>query len=115
MLHEAADQRECQAPTSSAPAPSLRGCRAGVSRASIRGKVVPQRVSRRAAGWFASSRRTRARRRRGAAQERQAALDLEPDAQPVLPSLELLSKPPVAKAEAINEEALEKNARLLET
>ncbi len=47
--------------------------------------------------------------------ERQPALDLEPDQQPILPSLELLVKPPAAKAEAINEEALEKNARLLET
>ena len=47
--------------------------------------------------------------------ERQPALDLEPEQQPVLPSLELLVKPPAAKAEAINEEALEKNARLLET
>ena len=47
--------------------------------------------------------------------ERQPALDLEPEQQPILPSLELLVKPPAAKAEAINEEALEKNARLLET
>ncbi len=47
--------------------------------------------------------------------ERQPALDLEPEQQPILPTLELLVKPPVAKAEAINEEALEKNARLLET
>src|SRR5439155_12068991 len=47
--------------------------------------------------------------------ERQPALDLEPEQQPILPSLDLLMKPPVAKAEAINEEALEKNARLLET
>jgi S-DNA-T family DNA segregation ATPase FtsK/SpoIIIE len=50
-----------------------------------------------------------------AEQERQPALDLEPDGQPVLPSLELLAKPPAVKTEAINEEALEKNARLLET
>jgi len=50
-----------------------------------------------------------------AEEERQPALDLEPDQQPLLPSLELLVKPPAAKAEAINEEALEKNARLLET
>jgi S-DNA-T family DNA segregation ATPase FtsK/SpoIIIE len=47
--------------------------------------------------------------------ERQPAFDLEPDQQPLLPSLELLVKPPAAKTEAINEEALEKNARLLET
>ena len=50
-------------------------------------------------------------------QERQATLDLQPDDQPVLPSLELLAlaKPQTGKAEAIDEEALEKNARLLET
>jgi S-DNA-T family DNA segregation ATPase FtsK/SpoIIIE len=47
--------------------------------------------------------------------DRQPALDLEPEQQPILPSLELLVKPPATKAEAINEEALEKNARLLET
>jgi len=50
-----------------------------------------------------------------AEQERQPALDLEPDGQPVLPSLELLAKPHTVKTEAINEEALEKNARMLET
>jgi DNA segregation ATPase FtsK/SpoIIIE, S-DNA-T family len=50
-----------------------------------------------------------------AARERQPALDLEPDEQPVLPSLELLAKPQTVKIEAVNEEALEKNARLLET
>jgi S-DNA-T family DNA segregation ATPase FtsK/SpoIIIE len=50
-----------------------------------------------------------------AEQERQPTLDLQPGGQPVLPSLELLTKPQVVKAEAINEEALEKNARLLET
>jgi S-DNA-T family DNA segregation ATPase FtsK/SpoIIIE len=50
-----------------------------------------------------------------AEQERQPALDLEPEQQPILPSLELLVKSQAAKAEAINEEALEKNARLLET
>jgi DNA segregation ATPase FtsK/SpoIIIE, S-DNA-T family len=53
--------------------------------------------------------------RRRAQQERQPALDLMPDEQPMLPSLELLAKPPTVKTEAINEEALEKNARLLET
>jgi S-DNA-T family DNA segregation ATPase FtsK/SpoIIIE len=50
-----------------------------------------------------------------AEQERQPALDLEPEQQPVLPSLEFLVKPQAAKAETINEEALEKNARMLET
>jgi S-DNA-T family DNA segregation ATPase FtsK/SpoIIIE len=48
-------------------------------------------------------------------QDRQPSLDLEPDAEPVLPSLELLAKPPPVKTEAIDEDALEKNARLLET
>jgi S-DNA-T family DNA segregation ATPase FtsK/SpoIIIE len=50
-----------------------------------------------------------------AEQERQPGLELEPDGQPILPSLELLTKPATVKTEAINEEALEKNARLLET
>jgi S-DNA-T family DNA segregation ATPase FtsK/SpoIIIE len=44
--------------------------------------------------------------------ERQSALDL--DGQPSLPPIELLVKPPVAKSETIDEEALQKNARLLE-
>jgi DNA segregation ATPase FtsK/SpoIIIE, S-DNA-T family len=52
---------------------------------------------------------------RRAEQERQPALDLEPGAQPVLPSLELLAKPQALRTETIDEEALEKNARLLET
>ena len=50
-----------------------------------------------------------------AEEERQPKLDLVPDEEPVLPSLELLTKPPAAKAAAVNEEALEKNARMLET
>ena len=50
-----------------------------------------------------------------AEQDRQPALNLDPDEQPILPSLELLATPPAVKTEAINEEALEKNARLLET
>jgi S-DNA-T family DNA segregation ATPase FtsK/SpoIIIE len=48
-------------------------------------------------------------------QERQPGLDLGADAQPLLPSLELLVRPQTVKTEAIDEEALEKNARLLET
>jgi len=52
---------------------------------------------------------------RRADQERQPTLDLVPDEQPVLPSLELLAKPHAFKIETIDEEALEKNARLLET
>ncbi|MBV8889888.1 MAG: DNA translocase FtsK 4TM domain-containing protein [Alphaproteobacteria bacterium] len=49
-----------------------------------------------------------------AEQERQPALDLTPDEQPVLPPLDILSRPPAVKTETINEEALERNARLLE-
>src|ERR1700736_5728964 len=45
-----------------------------------------------------------------AEEERQPALDLEPDQQPLLPSLESVGKPPASKAEAINQEALEKKA-----
>ena len=48
-------------------------------------------------------------------EERQPRLDLMPDAEPVLPSLELLDKPPAAKATAVDEGGLEKNARMLET
>jgi DNA segregation ATPase FtsK/SpoIIIE, S-DNA-T family len=49
---------------------------------------------------------------RRAEHERQSVLDL--DGQPILPPIDLLTKPPIAKAEAIDEEALQKNARLLE-
>lgn len=49
-----------------------------------------------------------------AEQERQAILDLAPNGQPILPPIELLAKPLVAKTETIDEEALAKNARLLE-
>jgi S-DNA-T family DNA segregation ATPase FtsK/SpoIIIE len=48
-------------------------------------------------------------------QERQPTLDLEPNEQPLLPSLELLARPQVIKTEEVDEEALAKNARLLET
>jgi len=48
-------------------------------------------------------------------QERQPTLDLEPNEQPLLPSLELLARPQVIKTEQVDEEALGKNARLLET
>jgi S-DNA-T family DNA segregation ATPase FtsK/SpoIIIE len=43
------------------------------------------------------------------------ARDLVLDAQPVLPSLDLLAKPPAQKAAAIDEVALDRNARMLET
>ncbi|HTQ34947.1 MAG TPA: DNA translocase FtsK 4TM domain-containing protein [Stellaceae bacterium] len=44
--------------------------------------------------------------------ERQATLDL--DGQPILPPIDLLTRPPVGRTETIDEEALAKNARLLE-
>jgi S-DNA-T family DNA segregation ATPase FtsK/SpoIIIE len=47
-----------------------------------------------------------------AEQERQATLDLA--GQPILPPIDLLAKPPAAKTETIDEEALSKNARMLE-
>jgi len=47
--------------------------------------------------------------------ERQPTLDLEPSEQPLLPSLELLARPQVIKTEEVDEEALGKNAHLLET
>ena len=46
--------------------------------------------------------------------ERQATLDLAPNGQPILPPIDLLVKPPAIKTETIDEEALAKNARLLE-
>jgi S-DNA-T family DNA segregation ATPase FtsK/SpoIIIE len=47
-----------------------------------------------------------------AEQERQTMLDL--DGRPILPPIDLLVKPPVAKTATIDEEALSKNARMLE-
>ncbi len=52
---------------------------------------------------------------RRAEEERQPRLDLVPDQEPVLPPLELLERAPAARTAAIDEEALEKNARMLET
>ncbi len=52
---------------------------------------------------------------RRAEAERQPRLDLVPDEEPVLPALDLLAKPPAVKTETIDEDGLEKNARLLET
>jgi DNA segregation ATPase FtsK/SpoIIIE, S-DNA-T family len=47
---------------------------------------------------------------------RQATLDLNPDDEHILPPLDLLAAPPPSKhAATVNEEALQQNARLLET
>jgi S-DNA-T family DNA segregation ATPase FtsK/SpoIIIE len=46
--------------------------------------------------------------------ERQAVLDILPNGHPILPPIDLLAKPQSVKTEAIDEEALSKNARLLE-
>jgi S-DNA-T family DNA segregation ATPase FtsK/SpoIIIE len=51
---------------------------------------------------------------RRAEQEQQPGLDLVPDAEPLLPPLSPLTKPPVARPAAVDEEALAKNARMLE-
>jgi len=48
-------------------------------------------------------------------EERQPRLDLTPDEEPVLPPLDLLERAPAVKTASIDEEALEKNARMLET
>jgi S-DNA-T family DNA segregation ATPase FtsK/SpoIIIE len=48
-------------------------------------------------------------------EERQPKLDLVPDAEPLLPSLDLLALAPPARSETVNEDAIEKNAQLLET
>jgi DNA segregation ATPase FtsK/SpoIIIE, S-DNA-T family len=47
-------------------------------------------------------------------QELQPALDLVPDQEPLLPPLSLLTKPPATRTETVDEDALGKNARMLE-
>ncbi len=51
---------------------------------------------------------------RRAEQDSQPALDLISDSEPLLPELGLLTKAPAGRGEAIDEEALSKNARMLE-
>jgi DNA segregation ATPase FtsK/SpoIIIE, S-DNA-T family len=48
-------------------------------------------------------------------QARQATLDLTPDEEHILPPLELLAVAPKSRGPTVNEEALQQNARLLET
>src|SRR5262249_52883161 len=51
---------------------------------------------------------------RRAEQELQPALDLLPEAEPLLPPLSLLAKPPEIATASVDEEALAQNARMLE-
>ena len=51
--------------------------------------------------------------RRGGRDE-QPGLDLRHDNEPILPAISLLAKPPAGRTEAVDEEALAKNARMLE-
>jgi DNA segregation ATPase FtsK/SpoIIIE, S-DNA-T family len=44
----------------------------------------------------------------------QPALDLRHDEEPILPAISLLAQPPAGRTEAVDEEALAKNARMLE-
>ena len=46
---------------------------------------------------------------------RQSALDLNSSDDPVFPPIDLLTEPPATRPTAVNEEALQQNARLLET
>ncbi len=64
---------------------------------------------------FAAPRATSSASGRRAEEERQPRLDLAPDEEPRLPALDLLTKAQPVKTEAVNEDAIEKNARLLET
>jgi S-DNA-T family DNA segregation ATPase FtsK/SpoIIIE len=54
-------------------------------------------------------------KRAGRRTQRQTALDLGPSGQHVLPPIDLLTDPPQSRGAAVNEDALQQNARLLET
>jgi S-DNA-T family DNA segregation ATPase FtsK/SpoIIIE len=56
-----------------------------------------------------------AKRASGRRAQRQTALDLGPSGRHVLPPIDLLTEPPQSRAAAVNEDALQQNARLLET
>jgi len=56
-----------------------------------------------------------AKRAAGRRAQRQTALDLGPSGRHVLPPIDLLTEPPQSRAAAVNEDALQQNARLLET
>jgi DNA segregation ATPase FtsK/SpoIIIE, S-DNA-T family len=64
---------------------------------------------------FVSPRATSSPLSKRAEEERQPKLDLVPDDEPRLPALDLLTMALPTRTETINEDAIEKNARLLET
>jgi S-DNA-T family DNA segregation ATPase FtsK/SpoIIIE len=64
---------------------------------------------------FISPQDRRAAPGRRSEEERRPKLDLVPDNEPILPTLDLLIKAPSVKTAMVDEDALEKNARMLET
>ena len=72
--------------------------------------------TRPAAGRLVAAKQPRAKSGRRAAASGQATLDLIPDEDYALPPLDLLTRPPTGGgAQRVNEDSLEKNARLLES
>jgi S-DNA-T family DNA segregation ATPase FtsK/SpoIIIE len=87
----------------------------GVTKSVPAGSARPDGVERGRLVRFVSPRGAPSPAGRRTGEERQPKLDLVPDAEPRLPSLELLALPPPVRSEKVNEDAIEKNAQLLET
>jgi DNA segregation ATPase FtsK/SpoIIIE, S-DNA-T family len=107
------DRREPQLGRGGAPASAGRS--QGDATAALTGAVgaVPEAVTARLVRLVMPRAKPGLPGRRGEL-ELQPALDLAPDQEPLLPPLSPLTKPPAVRTEAIDEEALAKNARMLE-